>query len=121
MNAHDDRSGRKRERGAVLLAAMLLLAALVSMSASIVERAATTAAELRARRSVLCARYAALGGLVLDAPAADAAALVDPRVATLVVSLVRRSPAWCVLRATATCDGATRVIEKTMADPGACP
>ena len=119
--------GRKRthrgERGSVLLVVILLAAAAVAVSAALIDRAALAGAELRARRDVLCARYAALGGLALDAPTAgdgSAAALLDSRAGFLVVSRVRLSASWCVLRATASCDGATRTLERTLEDVSVC-
>lgn len=117
-------SGRARggERGGVLLVVVLLAAAATSVSTSLIERASLAAGELRARRSVLCARYAALGGLALGTPmsGAGAAALVSARADALHVSRVRLAADWCVLRATASCDGATRTLERTLADPSLC-
>lgn len=92
----------------------LLATAAVSVSAALIDRAALAAAELGARRAVLCARYAALGGLALGGPTGDASALGDPRVESLLVWRVRLSPSWCVLRATASCDGATRTLDRTI-------
>ncbi|HYB98571.1 MAG TPA: hypothetical protein VEC57_05490 [Candidatus Limnocylindrales bacterium] len=114
---------RASERGAALLVTILLTAAGASLASAAVTRAAVLAGELRARQDVLCARYAALGGLALDAPTADAsaaAALIGPRVGSLEVRLVRRGPNWCVLRAAATCGQAVRTIERTLADPARC-
>jgi hypothetical protein len=109
-----------REKGAVLLAVVLLIAMAAAMAASLIERAASAASEFRARRSVLCARYAAVGGLALGAPLANGASLVGPDVRSLMVWRVRMSPAWCVLRASASCDAATRTLDRTLADPSAC-
>jgi hypothetical protein len=38
----------------------------------------------------------------------------------LSVARVRLATGWCVLRATATCDNATRTLDRTLADPLAC-
>ena len=111
---------RQGERGAVLLAIVLLLAMAAAVSAALLDRAASAVSELRARRDVLCARYAALGGLALGAPVSDGASLVGPAVDSLVVSKVLLSPAWCVLRASASCDTATRTLDHTLADASAC-
>jgi type II secretory pathway component PulK len=113
---------RRRERGGALLVVVLMTAAAISISTSLIERASLAAGELRARRAVLCARYAALGGLALATPmsGAAAAALVSSRADALEVWLVRMSASWCVLRASASCDGATRTLERTLADPSAC-
>jgi type II secretory pathway component PulK len=115
---------RKRggERGGALLVVVLMTAAAMSVSTSLIERASLAAGELRARRAVLCARYAALGGLALATPmsGAAAAALVSARADSLDVWLVRMSASWCVLRASASCDGATRTLERTLPDPAAC-
>ncbi len=111
---------RAGERGAVLLVVVMLTAAGTAMSAALVARAALAAAEVRARRDVLCARYAALGGLALGAPSADASSLVGERVDGLAVSLIRLGPAWCILRASAACGSAKRTVERTMDDPAAC-
>jgi len=69
---------------------------------------------------VLCARYAALGGLALGLTTSDGAALVGARVDTLTVSLVLVAPGWCVRRTTATCGTATRRFDSTALDPAAC-
>jgi len=93
------------------------------MSASLIAHAQSLAAELRARRDVLCARYAALGGIALGTARADATAtatLVGPRVGSLAVYWVRPTTSWCVLRAAAACGEATRVLDRTMPDPSAC-
>jgi hypothetical protein len=112
---------RGTERGGVLVAAVLLVAVAVALSAALMDRASQAAAELRARRDVLCARYAALGGLALGTTTnGDGAAFVGPRVDSLVVSRVRLSPAWCVLRASASCDGATRTLDRALADTSLC-
>ena len=116
-------AGKRRERGSVLLVVMLLASAGVAASAALIDRAALAGAELRSRRGVLCARYAALGGLALNAPTASdgsAGALIEPRVDFLVVSRVRLSPSWCVLRAAAACGGATRTFDRSLADASAC-
>lgn len=116
--------GLRREAGgqcgAVLLAVLLLMTMAAAASVSMIERAASAAAELRARRDVLCARYAALGGIALGQPAGEAAGLVGPRVDALAVSRVRLGPTWCVLRAWASCDSATRTLDHTLADQSAC-
>jgi len=105
----------------VLLVVVLLASAAVATSSALIDRAALAGAELRARREVLCARYAALGGLALGGPTANnAAALVDARVDSLVVSRVRLSPSWCVLQATASCGPAWRTFERTLVDVAAC-
>jgi hypothetical protein len=70
--------------------------------------------ELRVRREVLCARYAALAGLALGPSAADRAAAVDDGVESLWVALVLRGPGWCVLRSTGACGQAVRTLEKTV-------
>lgn len=93
---------------------LLLATAAVAVSAALVDRAALAGAELGARRAVLCARYAALGGLALGGPAADAADLVGSSVDSLVVSRLRLSSSWCVLRAKASCDGSTRTLDRTV-------
>jgi hypothetical protein len=113
---------RRGERGGALLVVVLMTAAAMSVSASLIERASLAAGELRARRAVLCARYVALGGLALATPmsGAAAAALVSARAESLDVWLVRASASWCVLRARASCDGATRMLERTLADPSMC-
>ena len=110
------------ERGSVLLVVVILIAALTAMTATLIGRASLTAAELRARRDVLCARYAAFGGLTLGVPmsGSTAAAMVGPRAASLTVSRVRMSAKWCVLRATATCGVATRTLDRTLGDPLLC-
>ncbi len=111
------------QRGSVLLAVIVLIAAAIAMSASLIDEASAVAAELKARRDVLCARYAALGGLALGGATANpaaAAALVGPRVDSLAVTWVRAGPAWCVLRATATCQHATRTLDHTQVDTSAC-
>ena len=115
-------SRRRDEHGAALLAVVLLVAATAATTAALVERAGAAAAELRARRAVLCARYAALGGLALGVVTSDgtAATLLAPRVDSLVVSRVRLSSSWCVLRATASCAGATRTLDHTLADASRC-
>lgn len=111
---------RSGERGAVLLLVVMLTAAGTAMSAALVAHASLAAAEVRARRDVLCARYAALGGLALGAPAADASSLLGEEVDALAVSLIRLGPAWCILRASAACGTARRTLERTMDDPAAC-
>lgn len=108
------------QRGSVLLAVVILLAALTAMSAATLTRAAAAAAELRARRDVLCARYAAIGGLALGTTAGDAAALVGPDVDALAVTLVLAAPGWCVRRAAAACGTATRRLDSAALDPAAC-
>jgi hypothetical protein len=115
----DERSG---ERGSALLVVVLLTAAAVSVSTSLVERASLVAGELRTRREVLCARYAALGGLALQTPMSGtgAANLVSAHADSLVVSRVRLSPTWCVLRSTATCGKATRTLHRTLPDATLC-
>jgi hypothetical protein len=99
-----------------------MTAAAMAISSSLIERAGLAAGELRARRSVLCARYAALGGLALGTPMSGsaAAALVSPHAAALSVAYVARSSGWCVLRASASCGAATRTLERTVADPSTC-
>ena len=116
---HTHRAG---ERGGVLLAVVLLITIVGAVSAALVVRASEAACEMRARREVLCARYAALGGLALAGAGstAGAAALIGPPVSSVALSLVRPAPLWCVLRATARCAGAVRTIERTLADPSAC-
>lgn len=108
------------ENGSVLLAVVILLAAVIASSAAMLGDAASAAFEVRARRDVLCARYAALGGLALGTTAADAAGLVGPRIDSLGVSLVLLAPGWCVRRATATCSTATRRLDSAALDPAAC-
>src|SRR5205085_253802 len=118
-----DVAPRRSERGSVLVAVMLLAAVSVAMSTSMILRATSLAAELRAHRSVLCARYAALGGLALAAARIDpvaTAALVGPDVRRLSVSWVRVSLSWCVLRASGPCQAATRTLDRTMADVASC-
>lgn len=116
----EGRPSQGRERGSVLLAVVILLAAAAAASAAMLARAASVAAEVRARRDVLCARYAALGGLALGAPVADAAAIVGGGVDSLSVSSLRLAPDWCVRRATATCGIATRRLDSRALDPAAC-
>ncbi len=113
---------QRSERGAVLLVVVLMAAATMAVSTSLIERASLAAGELRARRGVLCARYAAFGGLAAGTPMSGAAAteLVGGRADSLAVWRVRRSPSWCVLRATATCDGASRTLERTLVDTSLC-
>lgn len=114
---------RRGERGTVLLAVLLLVTVSAAMSTSLVLRASSVAAELRARRDVTCARFAALGGLALGGARADpvaTAALVGPDVRVLAVAWVRPSPAWCVLRASAVCGTASRTLDRTMIDLAAC-
>lgn len=108
------------ERGSVLLAMLILLAATAATSVALLSDAASAAGELRTRRDVLCARYAALGGLALGGPATAAAGLVGPAVVSLDVALVRLAPNWCVRRATASCGRAVRTLSVTLADPAAC-
>ena len=115
------KAARAGERGSVLLAVLLMTAVAVAMSAALLDSASALVAELRARREVLCARYAALGGLALATPTGSAAALVGPQVDALGVSLVRSSATWCVCSATATCGEATRSFEHTLADATSCP
>ena len=111
----------RRQRGSVLLAVVLLVAAAAAISAALVERSAQTAAELRVRRDVLCARYASLGGLALGtAMQGGAAALIGPQVDSLIVSPVRRGPSWCVLRASASCGSAQRTIDRAQGNTSAC-
>jgi type II secretory pathway component PulK len=114
---------RRAERGSVLLAVVLLMTATVAMSASLIERASSVALELHSRRNVLCARYAALGGLALGTTTGDptaAAALVSDDVDSLIVSRLRLGPAWCVRRATASCGRATRTLDVAEADSSIC-
>ncbi|MFN2427632.1 MAG: hypothetical protein ABR587_14420 [Candidatus Binatia bacterium] len=114
---------RRRERGSVLLVVILLASASVAVSAALIDRARLAGGELRARRDVLCARYAALGGLALGGPTAgdgSAAALLSSRADFLVVSRVLLSPSWCVLHSTARCESATRTYERTLADISVC-
>jgi hypothetical protein len=102
---------------------MLLVAAALATSAALLARAAGAAAEVRVRRDVLCARYAALGGLALGAATASdgsACSLVGPRVGFLAVSHVRLAPSWCVRRATAVCGAASRTFDHTLLDTSAC-
>lgn len=117
------RRRRRGERGSVLLVTVLLAAAGAAMSAALLESARSVALEFRARRDVLCARYAALGGLALGAPTApdgSAVTLVGGDADSLVVSRVLVAPNWCVLRATAACGGAVRTLERTLDDPSPC-
>ena len=81
---------------------------------------ASAAAEVRARRDAMCARYAALGGLALGATTTDAAALVGPDVDALAVTLVLLAPGWCVRRATAACATATRRLESRALEASDC-
>ncbi|HYC54545.1 MAG TPA: hypothetical protein VEL28_06385 [Candidatus Binatia bacterium] len=114
---------RAGERGAVLLVVIVLAAAAAAIASSTVARATILARELRARHDVLCARYAALGGLALDAPTSDpeaAAELIGGRASSLHVMLVRRGPSWCVVRSSARCGGAIRTLERSLADPARC-
>jgi hypothetical protein len=119
---NDPGAARTGERGGALLVVVLMTAAAMSVSTSLIDRASLAAGELRVRRAVLCARYAALGGLALGTPrsGAPAAALVSARADALRVSRVRLAASWCVLRATASCEGATRTLERTLSDPSLC-
>ncbi|HEY2776043.1 MAG TPA: hypothetical protein VGK20_18525 [Candidatus Binatia bacterium] len=111
-------AGRRAERGSVLLVVVILATAAAAMSASLLHRAGSLATELGARRRVLCARYGAISGLALGAVTADpaaAAALVGPDLTSLAITKVRLSATWCVLRATATCAGASRSADRTLA------
>lgn len=117
--ARRDRS----QRGAALLLVVLLAAAAAALSASLLDRSAAAAREVRARQDALCARYGALSGLAFDAATSDsaaAAALVAGEVDSLTTALVRRGPSWCVLRATARCGEAVRTLERTLEDPARC-
>lgn len=125
MNSSDviPRSRSPRQRGAALLAAVVVGAAIAISSAGVVATARSLAAEFAARRDVACARYGALAGLALGAPTTDsraAAALVAGRATSVAVRYVRRSPSWCVLRSTAVCGDARRTVERTVADPDRC-
>lgn len=114
---------RASERGSVLLVTVLLAAAGAAMSAALLEGARSAAMELRARRDVLCARYAALGGLALGVPTAgdgSAVNLVGGDADSLVVSRMLVASNWCVLRSTAVCNGAVRTLERTLADASSC-
>jgi hypothetical protein len=107
----------------VLLVVVLLGAAMTASSAALLDRARSAAAELRTRRDVLCARYAATGGLLLPAPTpadGSAASVVDAGVESLLVWPVARSPSWCVLRSSAACGTALRTVERTAADLSLC-
>lgn len=104
----------------MLLAVVILLAAAAATSAAMIAEAAGAAAELRAHRDVLCARYAAIGGLALGATTSDAAGLVSSEVDSLAVSLVSLAPDWCVRRAVAVCGTATRRLDSVALDPAAC-
>ncbi len=111
------------QRGAALLLVVLLAAAAAVLSAALLARAGAVAREVRARQDALCARYAALSGLAINAVVTDpsaAAALVANEVFSLTTALVRRGPSWCVLRATARCGQATRTLERTLEDPARC-
>lgn len=104
---------RRPERGVALLALVLLGAALASAVAVLTIAMADAAGELRVRSDVLCARYAAQGGLVAGHAADNRPELVSARVRHLTVQTIRRRPTWCVLRATARCGGAIRSAERT--------
>jgi hypothetical protein len=111
------------QRGSVLLAVVLTMSVAAAMTGAMLGRAWSVAAELRARRDVLCARYAALGGLALGAPTPDAiatAALVGPGVDSVAARWVRLGTSWCVLRATGVCGRATRTADRTMSDVTPC-
>lgn len=107
------------QRGSALLAVLLIAFALAAMSALAGRAGRQVAAELRTRAEVLCARYAAIGGLALGPTDGDAASVVDDRVASLEVTLVSRSPEWCVVRSSAVCGRAQRTLERTV-EPGRC-
>lgn len=97
---------------------MLLVAVAATLPVTLGHRAAQLAAEVGARRDVLCARYASLGGLALGVVGEQTATFGEP-VRRLQVTRVRLSPSWCVLRASATCGRALRTLERTV-DPHAC-
>ena len=91
---------------------MLLGAALASAIAAVTVGMVDAARELRARSAVLCARYAAAGGLTIGPEADGRPSLVSERVEQLAVGVIQRQPGWCVVRATARCGGAVRSAER---------
>lgn len=107
------RPARRPERGIALLALILLGAALTSAVGVVAIAMTSAAGELRARSDVLCARYAAQGGLVVGRAADNRPELVSARVEQLTVQSIQRRPNWCVLRATARCGGAVRSAERS--------
>ena len=107
------RPPRRPERGIALLALILLGAALASAVAVMTIAMTNAARELHARSDVLCARYAAQGGLVVGRAADNRPELVSARVEHLTVQTIQRRPSWCVLRATARCGGAVRSAERS--------
>lgn len=112
-------AGGPHERGSALIATLVLGLAVVAGAAVVGHASYQLAAELRVRREVLCARYAALAGLALGASPADQAATVGVEVDALVVSSVARAPGWCVTHSFARCGDAQRTIERT-APPSDC-
>jgi hypothetical protein len=103
---------RRPERGIALLALLLLGTVLASAVAVLTIAMTDAAGELRARSEVLCARYAAQGGLVAGRAADNRPELVSASVEHLAVQTIQRRPSWCVLRATARCGSAVRSAER---------
>jgi hypothetical protein len=112
-------SAHAAERGTALVATLLLGFVLAGVTAVAGHAARETSAEVRVRRDVLCAHYAALAGVALGPSAVDRADQVDAAVDSLLVALVARAPGWCVVRSTARCRDARRTLERTVA-PAAC-
>jgi len=109
------RSARSRhERGTALLALMLIGSALTAAAGTLAAAVFESAAELHARSEVLCARYAADGGLVVGPAAQGRPDLISEQVDSLEVQPIRRAENWCVLRSTARCAGAVRSTERTV-------
>lgn len=108
-------TSRVRARGSALVATLVLGLATVGAAGVLAHATYELGAELRVRREVLCARYAALAGLALGPSVADQAAAVGDEVDSLSVAFALRAAQWCVVRSTARCGSATRTVERAVA------
>jgi len=109
-----------KQRGSVLLAVMILAAA-ASMIATLTIRSVGGAGEeLRDRRAVLCARYAAIGGAVLGTVADGKPHLISPSVTALSVTMRKDAAGTCSLVSVARCGRAERRFTRRIDDTPTC-
>ena len=113
-NTHTGNIAQGDHGAAALLAVLLIGGALSSAVALTATSIADSARELRIRKDVLCAGYAAAGGLAIGRAANGRPELVSPSVSQLEVYRLLRNADWCVLHATARCNGAVRSRERTI-------
>jgi len=109
-----------RQQGSALIGVLLLASAASAIAATATLAVGVAAQELRERRAVLCAHYAARGAAVLGARADGRPDLFATSLTSLSVVVREHRAHSCLITATARCGRALRSVERRLHNDSRC-